>query len=158
MADVKPIPEGYRTVTPYLSIVGAAEAIDWYIEIFGAKERMRMGAPGGTIGHAEIEIGDSIIMLADEFPDIGFLSPKTRGGTTVHIHLYVDDCDAVIAAAVKAGAKVVQKTEERFYGDRSGQIEDPFGHSWNVSTHVEDVPPEEMAKRVAAMEAEMNTG
>jgi PhnB protein len=157
MANVKPVPEGYATITPYLCIDGAADAIDFYVKVFGAKERMRMGAPGGKIGHAEVEIGDSVVMLADEFPDMAFRSPKTIGGSAVVIHLYVDDCDAVIDAAVKAGSRVVQETEDRFYGDRSGQIEDPFGHNWNVSTHIEDVPPEEMAKRVAAMEAEMGS-
>jgi PhnB protein len=158
MADVKPVPDGYRTVTPYLCISGAADALDWYTKVFGAKERMRMGAPEGKIGHAEIEIGDSVVMVADEYPDIGFVSPKTLGGSPAHLHIYVDDCDAVIAAAVKAGAKVVQETENQFYGDRSGQIEDPFGHGWNVSTHVEDVPPDEMAKRAAEMEAKMSGG
>jgi len=155
MADVKPIPEGYRTLTPYLSITGAADAIDWYAQIFGAKERLRMDAPGDTIGHAEIEIGDSIVMLADEFPDIGFLSPKSLGGSSTHLMVYVDDCDATVDAAVKAGARIVQPAENKFYGDRSAHIEDPFGHNWNVSTHVEDVSPEEMAKRAAAYEAEM---
>lgn len=155
MAKVQPVPEGYRTVTPYLSIDGAAAAIDFYTEVFGAKERVRINAPEGKLGHAEIEIGDSIIMLADDFPGVGIRSPKAIGGTSVTIHLYVDDCDAIVDAAVKAGATIVQEVENRFYGDRSGQIMDPFGHSWNVGTHIEDVPPEEMAKRVAAMEAEM---
>jgi PhnB protein len=152
MADVKPVPEGYRNVTPYLCIKGAADGIDWYTKIFGAKERMRLAAPDGTLGHAEIEIGDSVVMLADEYPDIGFVSPKTLGGSAAHLMVYVDDCDATVDAAVKAGARVVQPAENKFYGDRSAHIEDPFGHNWNVSTHVEDVSEEEMAKRASELD------
>jgi PhnB protein len=152
MADVKPVPEGYRNVTPYLCIKGAADGIDWYATIFGAKERMRLAAPDGTLGHAEIEIGDSVVMLADEYPDIGFVSPKTLGGSAAHLMVYVDDCDATVDAAVKAGARVVQPAENKFYGDRSAHIEDPFGHNWNVSTHVENVSEEEMAKRASELD------
>ena len=152
MADVKPVPEGYRTVTPYLCINGASDAIDWYTKVFGAKELMRLAAPDGSLGHAEIEIGDSRLMLADEYPDIGFVSPKSLGGSTAHLMVYVDDCDATVDAAVKAGARVVQPAENKFYGDRSAHIEDPFGHNWNVSTHVEDVSEEEMAKRASELD------
>jgi PhnB protein len=146
---VNPIPEGYPRVTPYLSVAGAAEAIDFYGKILGAKERMRMPAPGGTIGHAEIEIGDSIIMLADENPDFGNTSPKTLGGTAVTLSVYVEDVDDVFKRAVDAGAKPLREVEDQFYGDRAGSFEDPFGHQWHVATHVEDVPPKEMEKRAA---------
>ena len=148
MADVKPIPDGYPRVTPYLHVDGAADALEFYVNIFGAKERMRMPAPEGRIGHAELEIGDSIVMLADEFPDMGNLSPKTIGGSPVTISLYVDDVDAVFAAALDAGATSVRPVENQFYGDRTGQFEDPFGHKWSIATHIEDVPPEEMEKRM----------
>ena len=149
MADVKPIPDGYPRVTPYLHVDGAAAAIEFYEKVLGAKERMRMPGPDGKIGHAEIELGESIIMLADEHPDMGALGPKTIGGTPVTISIYVEDVDAVYDAALAAGATSIRDVENQFYGDRSGQFEDPFGHRWNVQTHVEDVPPEEMEKRVA---------
>jgi PhnB protein len=149
MADVKPIPEGYQHVTPYLCVDGASAAIDFYRSVFGATERVRMDAPDGKIGHAEVQVGDSVIMLADEHPDIGFLSPKTIGGTPVTFSIYVEDADATFERAVSAGAKALRPVENQFYGDRSGQFEDPFGHRWNVATHVEDVSPEEMAKRMA---------
>lgn len=149
MADVKPIPDGYPQVTPYLCVDGAQAAIEFYAKVLGAKERMQMPSPGGKIGHAELELGESLIMLADEHPDIGALSPKTVGGTPVVISLYVEDVDAVFDAAVAAGATALRPVENQFYGDRSGQFEDPFGHHWNVATHVEDVPPEEMEKRMA---------
>ncbi len=151
MSRVKTIPEGYHSVTPYLCIDGAAEAIEFYKKAFGAKELSRMPAPGGKVGHAEVQIGDSHVMLADEFPEMGFRSPKSVGGTPVMMHLYVDDVDATVARAASAGAKVVRAVEDQFYGDRGGKIEDPFGHSWYVSTHVEDVTPEELEKRAAAM-------
>jgi PhnB protein len=150
MANVKPIPEGYSRVTAYLCVDGASDAIEFYTSVFGATERMRMGAPEGKIGHAELELGDSVIMLADEFPDMGFRSPGAYGGTPVLLHVYVEDVDAVFDRAVAAGAKAVRPVENQFYGDRSGQFEDPFGHHWNVATHVEDVPPEEIASRAAA--------
>jgi PhnB protein len=143
----KPIPKGYRSVTPYLCIDGAADAIKFYKKVFGAKELMRMPAPGGLVGHAEITIGDSKLMLADEFPQIGFRSPKAIGGSAVTIHLYVENVDKVFARALKAGAKQRQAVKDQFYGDRSGAIEDPFGHCWNLATHVEDVSPKEMVRR-----------
>lgn len=149
MANVKPIPEGYPQVTPYLYIDGAAAAIEFYSKIFGAKERMRMPAPHGKIGHAELQIGDSVIMLADEYPEMDVRGPKAVGGTPVTISVYVEDVDSVFDRAVKEGAKALRPVEDQFYGDRSGQFEDPFGHRWSVATHVEDVSPEEMAKRAA---------
>ena len=151
MADVKPIPDGYPHVTPYICVDGAAAAIEFYEKVLGAKERMRMDAAEGKLGHAELELGDSLIMLADEFPEMGVRSPKTIGGTPVTISVYVDDVDAVFDAALAAGATSVRAVEDQFYGDRSGQFEDPFGHRWNIATHVEDVAPEEMEKRMAAM-------
>jgi PhnB protein len=151
MADVKPIPDGYPRVSPYLSIAGAADAIDFYTRILGAKERMRMGGPDGKIGHAELEIGDSLIMLADEHPEFGNQSPKSIGGTPVTISVYVEDVDDVFEKALEAGATSLRDVEDQFYGDRSGQFEDPFGHRWSIATHVEDVPPEEMGKRAAAL-------
>ena len=146
---VKPIPDGYPQVIPYLSIDGASAAIDFYTTVLGAKERMRMDAPGGKIGHAELEIGDSVIMLADTFPEMGGQSPKSIGGTPVSVMLYVEDVDSVFERALANGAKEERKVENQFYGDRAGQFEDPFGHKWFVATHVEDVPPDEMAKRAA---------
>lgn len=144
---VKPIPEGYHSVTPYLIIKGAAAAIDYYKKVFGATERMRMDGPGGTIGHAELVIGNSTIMLADEHPAMGYRSPKTLGGTPVSLVLYVEEVDTVFKRAVDAGAKAQRPVENQFYGDRMGTLEDPFGHVWSVATHVEDVPPEEMGRR-----------
>lgn len=154
MPDVKPIPEGYPQVTPYLHVDGAGKAIDFYISVFEGTERVRMDAPGGKIGHAEIEIGDSIIMLADEFPDMNIRGPRSIGGTPVTINVYVEDVDSVHARALAQGATEISPVENQFYGDRSAQFEDPFGHRWNVSTHVEDVPPDEMQKRAQeAMQA-----
>jgi PhnB protein len=147
MSPVKPIPEGYPRLSPYLCIDGAARAIEFYVDVLGATERMRMAGPDGTIGHAELEFGDSVIMLADEYPDMGFVSPTRIGGTAVTLHAYVEDVDAVFEKALAAGAKALRPLENQFYGDRSGQFEDPFGHRWNVATHVEDVDPEEMARR-----------
>jgi len=149
MADVKPIPDGYPQVTPYLCVDGAAAAIEFYENAFGATERMRMPSPGGKVGHAELQLGESIIMLSDEHPEMGVLSPKSIGGSPVTISVYVEDVDAVFDAAVAAGAIAVRAVEDQFYGDRSGQLEDPFGHRWSVASHVEDVPPEEMEKRMA---------
>jgi PhnB protein len=150
---VKPIPEGYPQVTPYLCIDGAGAAIEFYRDVFGATERMRMPAPDDTIGHAEVQIGDSVIMLSDESPDMGMRGPKTLGGTPVTLSVYVDDVDTVFDRAVSAGATALRPVEDQFYGDRSGQFEDPFGHHWSVASHIEDVPPDEMAKRAAeAME------
>jgi PhnB protein len=147
MADVEPIPSGYPRVTPYLCVAGAADAIKFYGGVLGAVERMRMPAPDGRIGHAELEIGSSVIMLADEFEDMGFLSPTSIGGTPVTIHVYVEDVDDVFEKALAAGATTRQPVTNQFYGDRSGQFEDPFGHRWNVASHVEDVPPDELERR-----------
>ena len=149
MANVQPIPEGYPRVTPYLSVDGAGAAIDFYTTVLGASERVRMPAPDGKVGHAELMIGDSVIMLADEFPDMGAPSPRSLGGTPVTMNVYVEDVDAVYERAMQAGAKALGPVQDQFYGDRSGQFEDPFGHRWNVATHVEDVPPDEMARRAA---------
>jgi PhnB protein len=151
MATVKPIPDGYPQVIPYLSIDGASAAIEFYTKVLGAKERMRMPAPDGKIGHAELEIGESVVMLADVFPDMGGQSPKGLGGTPVSVMVYVTDVDAVFDRAIKAGATAERDVENQFYGDRAGQFVDPFGHKWFVATHIEDVPPEEMAKRAAAV-------
>ncbi len=147
-SEAKPIPEGFHSVTPYLCVNDAAGALEFYKKAFGATELMRMPDPSGRIGHAEIKIGDSIIMLADEFPEMGFRSPQTLGGSPFAIYLYVDDVDAVFGQAVAAGAKLVKEVKDQFYGDRSGGVEDPFGHIWYVSTHKEDVSPEEMKRRV----------
>jgi PhnB protein len=155
MATVKPIPEGYPRVTPYLMVKGASDAIDFYTSVLGAQERMRMPGPGDSIGHAELSLGDSVIMLADESPDMGALGPKTVGGTPVMIHVYVEDVDDVCAKAIAAGAKELQAVEDKFYGDRSGSFEDPFGHHWSVASHVEDVPPDEMEQRAAKAMADM---
>jgi PhnB protein len=144
---VNPIPDDYPRVMPYLVVDGAAAAIDFYTSVLGATERMRMARPGDRVGHAELQIGTGVIMLADEFPDMDVRGPKSIGGTPVTLHVYVEDADSVFDRAVEAGAKALRPMENRFYGDRSGQFEDPFGHRWDVSTHVEDVPPEEMAKR-----------
>ncbi len=142
-----PIPEGYPRVTPYLIVDGAAAAIDFYRSVLGASERMRLPMPDGRVGHAELQLGDSIIMLADENPDMDIRGPASIGGTPVSMHVYVEDSDATFDRALEAGAKALRPVEDRFYGDRSGQFEDPFGHRWDVSTHVEDVPAEEMSKR-----------
>lgn len=146
----KPIPDDYPRVTPYLYIDGASAAIDFYCSVLGAKERTRMSGPDGRVGHAELDLGDSMIMLADQNPDMDARGPRAIGGTPVSLHTYVEDADSVFDRAIQAGAKVLRPVEDQFYGDRSGQFEDPFGHRWNVATHVEDVPPEEMKKRAAA--------
>jgi PhnB protein len=154
MAQVKPVPDGYPRVTPYLCVDGAAKAIEFYTKVFGATERMRMPAPDQKLGHAELEIGDSVVMLADEFPEMGIRSPKSIGGTPVTISVYVEDVDRAFDAAIEGGAKSLRPVEDQFYGDRVGQFEDPFGHRWSVATHVEDVSPEEMAARADAMESD----
>ncbi len=146
---VNPIPDGYPRVTPYLIVNGAAAAIDFYKSVLGATERMRMAGPDGKLGHAELEIGDSVIMLADEHPEMNARGPKTVGGTPVFLHVYVEDADSVFERAVEAGAEPLQPVEDKFYGDRSGGFEDPFGHHWNVATHVEDIPLDELSKRAA---------
>jgi PhnB protein len=147
-AKVKPIPDGYRSVTPYLMVKGAAEAIDFYKRAFNARERMRVPGPGGKIMHAEIEIGDSVVMLAEEFPDMGALGPLSIGGTPVGIHLYVENVDAIFKQALSAGAREERPLQNQFYGDRSGSLIDPFGHKWNLATHVEEVSPEELQRRM----------
>jgi PhnB protein len=148
---VKPIPDGYRTVTPYLAVDDAAEAIDYYTKAFGAKERGRMEAPGGKIGHAELEIGDSLVMLSDPFPQASTRTPKELGGTSASVFLYVEDVDAVVKQAVDAGATITMEVEDQFWGDRFGRLVDPQGNLWGIATHVENVPPLEMRKRIRAM-------
>jgi len=151
----KPIPEGYHTVTPYLAVDGAADAIEYYKQAFGAEERVRMDGPDGSIAHAEIAIGDSLVMLSDPFPQSTVTPPHTLGATSASIFLYVEDVDAVVKKAVDAGAKIEMEPQDQFWGDRFGTIVDPFGHVWSVATHVEDVPPEEMAERAKAAMAAM---
>ena len=146
----KAIPDGYHTATPYLIVSGADQAIDFYKKVFGASESFRMANPDGRIGHAEIRIGDSVIMLADEAPDAGYRSPRSIGGTAVSTMLYVEDADACFGRAVAAGAQVRRPLTDQFYGDRSGTVEDPFGHVWTIATHVEDVPAEGMERRMEA--------
>ena len=148
---INPIPAGYHSVTPYLIIKGAARALDFYQRAFGATELMRIPGPGDAVMHAEILLGDSHIMLADECPQMNALSPQTLGGSAVLLHLYVPDADAMFAQAIAAGETVEQPMENKFYGDRSGSVLDPFGHRWTLSTHVEDVSPEEIGRRLAAM-------
>jgi PhnB protein len=148
---VQAIPAGYHAVTAYLGIKSAGEAIEFYKRAFGAKEVVRIPGPNGTIGHAEIKIGDSLVMLADESPDMGFLGPHSRGGTTIQLHLYVRDVDATVEKAVAAGGKLTRPLEDKFYGDRAGTIEDPYGHVWYIATHTEDVPPKEMKRRMDEM-------
>ena len=149
MAAVQAVPDGYPQVTPYLCIDGAAEAIEFYAKVFGATERMRMGGPDGKVGHAELQIGDSVVMLSDEFPEMGARSPKSVGGTPVTLSMYVEEVDRVFERALQAGATALRPPEDQFYGDRNGQFEDPFGHRWSVATHIEDVSPDEMAARAA---------
>jgi PhnB protein len=153
----KPIPEGYHTITPYLAVDDAAEAIEYYKRALGAKERVRMDAPGGKIGHAELEIGDSLVMLSDPFPQGSTTPPKELGGTSVSVFMYVEDVDAVVKQAVDAGATVTSEVADQFWGDRFGSIQDPFGHSWSIATHVEDVPPDEIAERAKEAMAAMSS-
>ena len=150
MTKVNPIPQGYSSVMAYMSVKGASDAIAFYKKAFGAEERARMAMPDGKIGHAEITIGDSIVMLADEMdhPDAVAKSPHTLGGVASGLCIYIADCDAVFNRAVAAGAKVRRPLTNQFYGDRSGTVEDPFGQVWTISTHVEDVPPDEMRRRM----------
>ena len=149
MAKVKAIPEGYSSVTPYLYIRGAARAIDFYKNVFGAKEKMRMASPDGKIGHAELQIGNSVVMLADENPKSHANSPETLGGAANGLLLYLENVDSVVENAAKSGAKILRPVADQFYGDRMGTILDPFGQMWSVATHVEDVSPEEMQRRMA---------
>ena len=147
---VRPIPDGYHTATPYLVIDGAAGAIEFYKKAFGAQELMRMPGPGGKVMHAEIQIGDSRIMLADEFPEMNIRGPKALGGSPIWLMLYVEDVDAMFQQAVANGGVVKRPLADQFYGDRSGSLEDPFGHTWTIATHKEDLTPEEIEQRVAA--------
>ena len=153
--QVKPVPDGYHTATPYLTVNDAARAIDFYKRAFGAQELVRMAGPGGKITHAEIKIGDSMIMMADEMPGSDCRSPQSLKGSTVNIFLYVRDADSVFNQAVAAGAKVSMPLADMFWGDRYGKLTDPFGHSWSVATHKEDVAPAEMEKRAQAFMAKM---
>jgi PhnB protein len=153
---VKPIPDGYHAVTPYLALDNAAEAIEYYKKAFGAKERGRMDAPGGKIGHAELEIGDALVMLSDALPQFSTRPPKELGGTSASVFLYVEDVDAVVKQAVDAGGTVEMEVADQFWGDRFGSITDPFGHVWAIATHVEDVSPEEMAERAKEAMAAMS--
>lgn len=151
MPKVRPIPKGYNSITPYLVVDGADKAIAYYKKVFGAKELFRMAAPGGKIGHAELRIGDSVVMLADEWPQMGFKGPKAYGGAAVSILLYVEKCDAVYKKALAGGGAEIKPMQDQFYGDRSGTFVDPFGHVWTIATHVKDVSPKEMKKAAAAM-------
>ena len=147
---IKPVPDGYRTVTPYLIISGAADALEFYKRALGAIELMRLGGPDGKVGHAEILVGDSRIMLADEFQDMGFRSPHTLGGAGVSLMLYVEDADKLFAQAIAAGAIELRPVKDQFYGDRSGTLRDPFGHVWTLATHIEDVSVDEVHRRAEA--------
>jgi PhnB protein len=155
---VQPIPAGYNVVTPYLAIQGAAQAIEFYKKVFGARELMRMPGPAGKLGHVEIKVGDSKVMLSDESPAMNFLAPPSTGGTPVHIHVYVKNVDATVAKAIEAGAKMVRDVQDMFYGDRTGSIEDPFGHFWHVATHMRDVSMKEMKKAAEEMAKKMSAG
>jgi PhnB protein len=146
---VEPIPEGYQTVTPYLAVDDAAQAIEYYKKAFGATELVRMGPPGGAIGHAELQIGDSRVMLADPFPQASTKPPRELGGTSVSVFMSVEDVDAFVKQAVDAGATLLMEPADQFWGDRLGTIQDPFGHSWSIASHVEDLTPEEIAERGA---------
>ena len=152
----KPIPEGYHTLTPYLAVDDATEAIEFYKRAFGAKETVRMDAPNGTVGHAELEIGDSVIMLADPFPQASAKAPKDLGGTSVSLMMYVEDVDAAVKKAADAGGKITMEPEDQFWGDRLGSVADPFGHVWQIATHVEDLTPEQIAERGEAAMAAMS--
>jgi PhnB protein len=154
-SQAKPIPQGFHTVTPYLAVDDAARALDFYKRAFGAQEVMRMDGPDGKIGHAEITIGDSRIMLADEMPGSGCQSPQSLGGTTSGVFLYVDNVDKTFSQAVSAGAKAESQPTDMFWGDRYGRLKDPFGHSWSVATHKEDVAPAEMSKRMKEASGKM---
>ncbi len=147
---VKPIPDGYHSVTPYLIVNDGNRALDFYKQAFGAKELMRIGDPGGKVGHAEIKVGNSMIMLADEFPQMGYRAPQAYGGTPVSLCVYVEDVDAQFNKAIAAGGKVLKPVQDQFYGDRSGTLTDPFGHVWTLSTHKEDVSVEEIHRRAEA--------
>ena len=155
---VKPIPDGYHSVTPYLIVKGAGEAIEFYKQAFGATEMFRMPMPDGKIGHAEIKIGDSPVMLADEFPEMGCQSPQSLGGSPVTLMIYVEDVDKIFHQAVAAGATIKAKLQDKFYGDRIGTVTDPYGHVWHLSTHKEDVSMEDMQERMKAHGAASGAG
>jgi PhnB protein len=152
---VKAIPDGFHAVTPYLIVSNAAKALDFYQKAFGAKERFRMPAPGGKIGHAEISIGDSVVMLADEFPDMDVKAPQTVGGTPVSLHVYVEDVDSQFKKAIAAGGREKRAVQDQFYGDRLGTLQDPFGHIWHLSTHKEDLSPDELQRRSQEFQKKM---
>jgi len=154
----QPIPDGYHTVSPYLAVDDAEKAIEYYTKAFGAKETVRMDGPDGRIGHAELKIGDSLVMLSDPFPQASTTPPKELGGTSSSIFMYVEDVDAVVQKAVDAGATVTMEVEDQFWGDRFGSITDPFGHNWSIATHVEDLTPEEIEERGKAAMAAMTSG
>src|SRR5437867_10095296 len=154
---VQPIPEGYNTVSPYLAVDDAAKAIEYYKKAFGAEETVRMNGPDGRIGHAELKIGDSHLMLSDPFPQASTTPPKELGGTSASVFIYVEDVDAVVKKAVDAGATITTEITDQFWGDRFGSITDPFGHSWSIATHIEDVPPEEMEQRAKEAMAAMSS-
>src|SRR5215216_4563395 len=153
----KPVPEGYHTLTSYLAVDDAAQAIEYYKKAFGAKERVRMAAPDGKIGHAELEIGDSMLMLADPFPQASTKPPKELGGTSASVFMYVEDVDAVAKQAVDAGGTVLMEVADQFWGDRFATVQDPFGHSWSIATHIEDLTPEEIAERGREAMAQMGS-
>jgi PhnB protein len=155
---VQAIPAGYHSITPYLYIKGAGDALAFYKKAFGAVELFRIAGPDGKVGHAEIKIGDSIVMLADEFPEMGARGPKTLGGTAGSLLIYLENVDARFQQAIDAGAKATRPVQNQFYGDRSGTLEDPFGHVWTLATHIEDIPPDEMGKRAEAWMKEKNKG
>jgi PhnB protein len=155
---VRPIPEGYHTLTPYLAVEDATRAIEFYKDAFGAEETIRMPGPDGTIAHAELQIGDSKVMLSDPFPQSNVRPPAERGGPTGSVFMYVDDADAIFEQAQTAGATVAMPLEDMFWGDRFGSLTDPFGHVWSIATHIEDVPESEMAERAAAAMSEMAPG
>ena len=157
MSRVKPVPDGYHTVTPYLIVSDAARAIEFYKKAFGATETMRFEQPNGKIGHAEVRIGDSHVMLADEVPEMGYRGPKAWGGTPVSLCLYVDNVDELAAQAQAAGATVLRPLQNQFYGDRTATLADPFGHVWTIATHVEDVPPGELHRRAQEMAKQQQT-
>ena len=154
--QVNPIPPGYSTVVPYISVKHASDAIAYYKKAFGAEETVRMDVPDGKIGHAELKIGDSLVMLSDPFPQASTTPPKELGGTSASIFMYVEDVDAVVQKAVDAGATVTMEVEDQFWGDRFGSITDPFGHNWSIATHVEDLTPEEIEERGKAAMAAMS--
>ncbi|HEU4365664.1 MAG TPA: VOC family protein [Candidatus Krumholzibacteria bacterium] len=153
----KPIPDGYHTVTPYLIVKGASRALEFYKKAFGAEQLLRMDGPGGSVMHAEVKIGDSRVMLADEFPEMGYVAPQSAAGNSLSLHLYVEDVDARFKRAIDAGGKVKRDVRDEFYGDRTGTLADPFGHVWTLSSHKEDVPEAELRRRMEEMSKKSGT-